>query len=90
MDTVGIRELKAHLSRHLKRVRSGARLTVTERGRSIAVISPVEAPIDVAWARRLVAEGRANWSGGKPVGSHGPVRVTAARTVSDAVLEDRG
>jgi prevent-host-death family protein len=89
MDTVGIRELKAHLSRHLKRVRSGARLTVTERGRSIATISPVEDPIDVAWARRLVAEGRANWSGGKPVGSHRPVRVTAARTVSDAVLEDR-
>ena len=26
MDTVGIRELKAHLSLHLKRVRAGARL----------------------------------------------------------------
>ena len=90
MDSVGIRELKAHLSRHLKRVRSGARLTVTERGRSIATISPVEAPVDVAWARRLVAEGRATWSGGKPAGSHRPVPVTAARTVSDAVLEDRG
>ncbi len=42
MDTVGIRELKAHLSRHLKRVRSATRLMVTERGRSIATISPVE------------------------------------------------
>ena len=48
MDTVGIRELKAHLSRHLKRVRSGARLIVTERGRSIATISPVDTPADVA------------------------------------------
>ncbi len=36
METDGIRELKAHLSRHLKRVRSGARLVVTARGRSIA------------------------------------------------------
>jgi len=36
MDTVGIRELKAHLSRHLKRVRSGSRLLVTERGRVVA------------------------------------------------------
>ena len=89
MDTVGIRELKAHLSRHLKRVRSGTRLTVTERGRSIATISPVEAPADVAWAYRLVVEGRAQWSGGKPVGSR-PARVTGGRTVSDAVLEDRG
>ena len=90
MDTVGIRELKAHLSQHLKRVRSGARLTVTERGRSIATINPVEAPIDVAWARRLIAEGRASWSGGKPAGSLRPVRTTGMRTVSDAVLEDRG
>ena len=44
MDTVGIRELKAHLSRHLKRVRSGSRLLVTERGRVIASIDPVETP----------------------------------------------
>jgi prevent-host-death family protein len=90
MDTVGIRELKAHLSRYLKRVRSGARLMVTERGRSIATISPVEAPPDVDWAHRLVAEGRAHWSGGKPVGSRRPARVTGVRTVSDAAIEDRG
>jgi prevent-host-death family protein len=90
MDTVGIRELKAHLSRHLKRVRSGVRLLVTERGRSIATIVPVEAPAEVGWAHRLVADGRARWTGGKPNGSPRPARVTAARTVSDAVLEDRG
>ena len=89
METVGIRELKAHLSRHLKRVRSGARLTVTERGRSIATISPVDTPADIGWAHRLVAEGRAHWSGGKPAGSPRQGRVTGKRTVSDAVLEDR-
>ena len=44
MDTVGIRELKAHLSRHLKRVRAGRRLLVTERGRIIASIHPVDEP----------------------------------------------
>ncbi len=90
MDTVGIRELKAHLSRHLKRVRSGSSLIVTERGRSIATISPVEPSVEVAWAHRLVAEGRAQWSGGKPAGHPRPPRATAGRTVSDAVLEDRG
>lgn len=89
METVGIRELKAHLSRHLKRVRSGVRLTVTERGRSIATISPVETPADIDWAHRLVAEGRAQWNGGKPVGSPRRVRLTGGRTISDAVLEDR-
>lgn len=90
METVGIRDLKAHLSRHLKRVRSGTRLMVTERGRSIATINPVDTPADVAWADRLVTEGRAHWSGGKPAGSSRPGRPTAGRTVSDAVLEDRG
>ena len=89
MESVGIRELKAHLSRHLKRVRSGTTLMVTERGRSIAIISPVEAPADVDWAHRLVVEGRAHWSGGKPVGSVRPVQIGGARTVSHAVLEDR-
>ena len=89
METVGIRELKAHLSRHLKRVRSGTRLVVTERGRSIATIAPVEAPADVDWAHRLVAEGRAHWSGGKPTGCNRPVPIAPGRTVSAAVLEDR-
>jgi prevent-host-death family protein len=90
MDTVGIRDLKANLSRHLKRVRAGARLMVTERGRSIATISPVEARADLSWAHRLVAEGRANWSGGKPAGNPRPTQVHGGRMVSDAVLEDRG
>jgi prevent-host-death family protein len=89
MESVGIRELKAHLSRHLKRVRSGARLIVTERGRSIATINPIDTPAEVGWAHQLVAEGRAHWDGGKPVGCSRPVPVTRGRTVSAAVLEDR-
>ena len=88
METVGIRELKTHLSRHLKRVRLGARLLVTERGRLIATINPVEAPADVGWAHRLVAEGRAHWNGGKPAGARRPVKVTG-RSASSVVLEDR-
>jgi prevent-host-death family protein len=88
MDTVGIRELKAHLSRHLKRVRAGARLAVTERGRTIATISPVEAPPDIDWAHRLVAEGRAQWNGGKPKGAARPLTL-AGRTASSVILDDR-
>lgn len=88
METVGIRDLKAHLSRHLKRVRSGVRLAVTERGKTIATISPTDAPASVDWAHQLVADGRAHWNGGKPTGSsRSPkVRRTAASSI---VLEDR-
>jgi prevent-host-death family protein len=89
MNTVGIRELKAHLSRHLKRVRSGTRLVVTERGRAIASIQPIESRKDVDWAHALVAAGRAQWSGGKPAGGTPPVPIKKGTRVSDAVLEDR-
>jgi prevent-host-death family protein len=89
MQSVGVRDLKNRLSHHLKRVRAGAHLTVTERGRAIATLAPLEAPDDdMAWAHRMVAEGRAHWNGGKPTGSKNPPRITGA-SVSDAVLEDR-
>jgi prevent-host-death family protein len=88
METVGIRELKTHLSRHLKRVQAGTRLLVTERGRSVATISPVDVPINVDWAHQLVAEGLAHWNGGKPAGARRPPRIKG-RLASSIVLEDR-
>ena len=88
METVGIRDLKAHLSRHLKRVRSGVRLAVTERGRTIATISPVESTTNVDWAHQLVAEGRAQWNGGKPKGAARPPKLSRT-TAGSVVLEDR-
>ena len=88
METVGIRELKTHLSRLLKRVQAGKRLLVTERGRSIATISPVEAPADIDWAHKLIAGGRAHWNGGKPTGAKRPVTITGT-TASSIVLENR-
>jgi prevent-host-death family protein len=88
VETVGIRDFKTHLSRHLKRVRSGTRLLITERGRAIATISPVEAARDVDWAHRLVDEGHAHWSGGKPAGASRPAKITG-RTASSIVREDR-
>jgi prevent-host-death family protein len=89
MHSVGIRDLKAHLSYHLKRVCSGHRVIVTERGRAIAAIEPIDAPRSVEWAHAIVADGGARWNGGKPAGCKPLVAVSAGRAVSDAVLEDR-
>ena len=88
MDTVGIRDLKTHLSRHLKRVRAGTRLLVTQRGHAIATLNPVETSADIDWAHQLVAEGRAHWSGGKPTGARQPATIVG-RTASSIVIEDR-
>jgi prevent-host-death family protein len=85
---IGIRELKARLSSHLKRVQAGVQLTVTDRGRAIARLSPVEPGKDPAWARRMIAERRASWAGGKPAGLH-PRAKTKGRPASQMVIEDR-
>jgi prevent-host-death family protein len=88
MAHIGVRELKAQLSRHLKRVQRGSRLTITDRGRPIAVLSPVEPEAHATWAWRMVAEGKASWSGGKPQGLNPPVQGRGKRT-SEMVIEDR-
>jgi len=54
MNRVGIAELKAHLSRHLRRVRGGRTLTVLDRDTPVAQIVPYEseAPLEVRKATR--------------------------------------
>jgi prevent-host-death family protein len=89
MQTIGVRELKAHLSACLKRVQAGQRLTVTDRGRAVAMLAPVAASASVEWAHAMVAAGRAAWSGGKPEGLKRPVK-SRGKAASRMVLEDRG
>ena len=88
MVSIGVRELKAQLSQQLKRVERGARLTITDRGKPIAVLSPVEPQTDVAWAWRMVKEGKATWSGGKPRGLNPPLPGRGKPT-SQIVIENR-
>lgn len=54
---VGVRELRQNLSVHLRRVKDGETLRVTERGRPVAVLAPLPEPSDSL--ARMVAEGRA-------------------------------
>lgn len=89
MESVGVRELKAHLSRYLRQLRSGGRLLITDRGRSIAVITPIEAPVEAEWAHKLVADGLAHWNGAKPKPPTRGVRLKGQRLASSVVLEDR-
>ena len=54
MKKVGIADLKANLSRHLRRVRGGRTLTVLDRQTPIAQIVPYEAapPLEIRRATR--------------------------------------
>jgi len=59
LDRVGVRELRQNLSVYLRRVKAGETLEVTERGETVARLSPTPSralsPLD-----RLIAEGRAS------------------------------
>ena len=88
MATVGVRELKDHLSDYLRRVREGELLVITDRGRPIGELGPVEGRSNAERGRALVRQGIARWSGGKPRGLVGAAR-SKRGLVSAAVIEDR-
>lgn len=46
MTEVGIRDLKNGLSKYIERVRTGEEVIVTDRGRPVAKLSPLDAPSD--------------------------------------------
>ena len=54
MERIGVRELRQHASRYLERVGRGETLEVTDRGRPVARLVPVQ--ID-AWAD-MIASGK--------------------------------
>ena len=71
MTKVGIADLKARLSEHLRKVRSGRTLTVLDRDTPVAKIVPyeVEAPLEVRRATRKLRDLRLPPPPAKPTDS---------------------
>ena len=85
MVSVGIRELKAKLSSYVLRVKDGETVIVTDHGKEVAMLGPISPTL--AFAHRLVKEGKAKWGGGKPKG-YTDVKIKG-KPISETVLEDR-
>src|SRR5665647_3271468 len=64
MTSVGITELKAHLSEYLRRTQNGERFYVTYRGVEVAELGPPD-PVR-ATLLRMAARGEVEWSGETP------------------------
>jgi prevent-host-death family protein len=81
-----VRDLKNHLSRYLELVRTGEEIVVTDRGKPVARLTPVDAATDRL--AKLIAAGIVQ---APPSGSrHRPRRrVVAKGSVSDLVSEQR-
>ena len=71
MSKVGIADLKAHLSHHLRKVRGGRTLTVVDRDTPVAQIIPydTEAPLEVRRATRKPSTLRLPPPASKPTNS---------------------
>ncbi|MGY1746736.1 type II toxin-antitoxin system Phd/YefM family antitoxin [Blastococcus sp. SYSU D00695] len=84
MSTVGVRELRDGLSRYLAEVRTGSTVTVTDHGRPVARLVPVDQPTAL---ERLIAEGVVQ----PPQRRKGPLPepVRAQGPVSDLVADQR-
>jgi prevent-host-death family protein len=82
---VGIRELRADLSRLVKRVRAGEEIVVTDHGKAVARLVPFdgERRIDRLIREGLVLPAPRPWRGKlpKPIEGAGPL--------SDIVIDDR-
>jgi prevent-host-death family protein len=86
--SVGVRELKTRLSEYLQRVKAGQVLVITERGRPVGRIVPVQQSLEER-VQGLVEAGLAEWNGrrfqpGEPVAVN-----RGERQVADLVVEGR-
>lgn len=83
---VGIRELRDGLSRHLAAVRDGQEITVTDHGKAIARIVPIEAESGL---ERLIAEGLVRPATAPKRPRPEPIKLRGGATVSDLIAEQR-
>ena len=82
---VGVRELRDNLSRYLGVVRAGVEVTVTDHGKAVARLSPLDRPRPLD---RLIAEGVVTPAPSAKRPATGP-RIESSGTVSDLVAEQR-
>jgi prevent-host-death family protein len=84
VESVGLRRLRGGLSRYLAEVRAGHTITITDHGRPIARIMPIDEPTP---SERSVTEARV-----RPARRRtrlAPRPVEASGTVSDLIAEQR-
>jgi prevent-host-death family protein len=86
MTTIGIRELRQNASAVLRKVAAGETVEVTDRGRPVARIVPLnsERTLD-----QLIAEGRASGAQGDLLGLEPAAAVKGERRLSDVLSEMR-
>ena len=86
--TVGIRELKAQLSSYVRKVKAGASVVITERGKPVGRIVPIRPSLEVR-LQDLIEAGLADWSGQRLAPTAPVAHTRGKQMVSDLLLGDR-
>lgn len=86
--TIGIRDLKAHLSSYLEKVQNGHTIIITSHGKPIAQLTPTKEEL-MERVKALQAAGLITWSGKKVVPAKPVVINKSEKLVSDIVVEMR-
>jgi prevent-host-death family protein len=85
---VGTRELKNNLSRYLRRVKAGEPITITERGKPIGQIIPIQDDL-IQRLKNLSDAGLVEWIP-TPPHSYQPQAINEGKkSLSDLIIEDR-
>lgn len=85
----GIRELSKSLSKYIQQVKMGTTITITDRGKPVARLSPIQENVSQELLN-LVEEGLACWQGNRP-GRVRPVckKHNKGKNLSEMVSEER-
>ncbi len=83
-----IRDLKAKLSEYMRQVKSGKTIVITEHGKPIGRIIPINQSIREKMAT-LVSAGLINWNNKRLLRLTPGAKTKGDRSLSDILLEDR-
>jgi len=86
--TVGVRELKARLSRYLREVKAGRTITITDRGRPVGRLVPPDRPLEQR-VRAMLDAGLAEWNGKRLPPVKPTARLKGEKSIADLIIEER-
>lgn len=87
-QSVGVRELKTHLSAYLREVKSGKTIAITERGKVVGRLVPV-APSLQERIETMRRAGLVRWNGKKLAPIKPMATLRGERTIAELIGEDR-
>jgi prevent-host-death family protein len=85
---VGVRELKARLSKYLQQVKAGRSIVITERGKAVGRLVPNAQSLEEKLLA-MVKSGRAEWNGSPLKPMKAIAKVKEGYSVADLLVEDR-